>query len=115
MVKQIIEAGRWVKSAGLSWANSGNISAVQDGAMLITASGTRLDCLTEHDIVPCAGAYDKKPSKEYPMHAAVYAVRPDVKAVLHASPYYTIGMAFFGITPTRWRGNLQKGATTRNV
>ena len=30
----------------------------------------------------------KKPSKEVPMHAAIYEERPDIGAVLHASPFY---------------------------
>ncbi|SFI74140.1 Ribulose-5-phosphate 4-epimerase/Fuculose-1-phosphate aldolase [Paenibacillus sp. UNC496MF] len=92
-------AGKYMMDNGLAWGNAGNISArLDDGGFLITATGTFLGELGEDDFADCSlasGGADavpgtgKKPSKEVPMHAAVYEERPDIGAVLHASPFYS--------------------------
>lgn len=89
-------AGRYMLDNGLAWGNAGNISARLGGdRLLVTASGTHLGELAEDDLVVCPVveqqpvAYPRKPSKEMPMHRAVYAQRPEVNAVLHASPFYS--------------------------
>lgn len=61
---------------------------------LISASGTYLGELSEQDFAECnvSGetiSADNKPSKEVPMHVAVYRERPEINAVLHASPFYS--------------------------
>ncbi|MDR6882593.1 class II aldolase/adducin family protein [Bacillus sp. 3255] len=99
--RQLQEAGRYMLNNGLAWGNAGNISArTTDDHYLITASGTDLGELSEHDFVECslsqgtlAAASGKKPSKEVPMHQAIYELRPDVGAVLHASPFYSTMLA----------------------
>jgi len=78
----------------LAWGNAGNISArLSPDRYLITASGTRLGELKEDDFVECSfdgsQSGDRKPSKETPMHRAIYEQRPEMGAVLHASPFYT--------------------------
>jgi L-fuculose-phosphate aldolase len=95
--RQLQAAGRFMLENGLAWGNAGNLSARTAGdRFLITASGTRLGQLGEEDFVECSlsvvaappgGA--RKPSKEVPMHSAVYALRPEIGAVLHASPFYS--------------------------
>ncbi|MFC4811152.1 class II aldolase/adducin family protein [Paenibacillus sp. GCM10023250] len=92
-------AGKYMMDNGLAWGNAGNISArLGDGSFLITATGTFLGELGQDDFAVCSltsGGADaipgtgKKPSKEVPMHAAVYEERPDIGAVLHASPFYS--------------------------
>ncbi|WP_235886128.1 class II aldolase/adducin family protein [Paenibacillus cymbidii] len=88
-------AGRYMMEHGLAWGNAGNISVRTGGdRYLITASGTFLGELGDDDFVECtfAGAMSpegRKASKEKPMHRAVYETRPDVGAVLHASPFYS--------------------------
>ncbi len=87
-------AGRTMVREGLTWGNAGNLSArAGAGAFLITASGTRLGELEATDFVRCSlgGGRDssRKPSKEVPMHRAVYETRPDVRAVLHGAPFYS--------------------------
>lgn len=94
--RQLREAGQYMLANGLAWGNAGNISArLEADTLLVTASGTHLGDLAEDDLVACpldpalplpAG---RKPSKEMPMHRAVYATRPEVQAVLHASPFYS--------------------------
>jgi 3-dehydro-4-phosphotetronate decarboxylase len=88
--------GRTMITQHLTWGNAGNISARTDeNTCLITVSGTRLGELALDDLVevPLSASvkvdYVRKPSKELPMHRAVYEVRPDVKAVLHAAPLYS--------------------------
>ncbi|NUK30264.1 class II aldolase/adducin family protein [Parageobacillus sp. VR-IP] len=98
-VKQLIEAGRYMVQHRLVWGNAGNISAhTGKDRCLITATGTNLGELNEKDFVECAFAedlnmYKKRPSKELPMHRAIYEERPEINAVLHAAPFYTMIVA----------------------
>lgn len=93
--QQLQAIGRELIAQKLTWGNAGNISMrVEQNNCLITASGTRLGDLLPDDLVLCslddpAAKYPRKPSKELPMHRAVYEVRPDVGAVLHAAPLYS--------------------------
>jgi L-fuculose-phosphate aldolase len=95
---QLQHAGRYLLDHDLTWGNSGNLSArtvKNPNHYLITASGTQLGNLGEDDFVECPITfteppfYPRKPSKEMPMHAAVYESRPEINAVLHASPFYS--------------------------
>ena len=87
-------AGRYMLDNDLAWGNAGNISArLGPDSYIITASGTRLGELDDGDFVECS--FDdqlpggRKPSKETPMHRAIYQQRPEIGAVLHASPFYS--------------------------
>ncbi len=87
-------AGCYMVENDLAWGNAGNISArIGADRYLITASGTRLGELKDGDFVDCSldGSFsgDRKPSKETPMHRAIYEQRPEIGAVLHASPFYS--------------------------
>ena len=87
-------AGRYMLENDLAWGNAGNISARLDfDHYVITASGTRLGELKDDDFVECSFdgvlSKDRKPSKETPMHRAVYEQRPEIGAILHASPFYS--------------------------
>ena len=91
-------AGRYMLDNNLAWGNAGNISArLGPDRYLITASGTRLGELQDDDFVECSFAAplskDRKPSKETPMHRAIYEQRPEIGAVLHASPFYSTVVA----------------------
>ena len=86
--------GRQMVDLGLAWGNAGNISARTDAdRFLITATGTRLGELADDDFAECSlqGVVtgERKPSKEVPMHRAVYEVRPEINVILHASPFYS--------------------------
>ncbi|MDX1993267.1 MAG: class II aldolase/adducin family protein [bacterium] len=94
--QELQDVGRRMVELGLAWGNAGNISARTDDAhFLITASGTRLEALADDDLVECpldssvAVNYVRKPSKELPMHRAVYETRPDINVILHSSPFYS--------------------------
>ena len=86
-------AGQYMLANELAWGNAGNISVrLGPDRYLITASGTRLGELNDEDFVECSFdgplSGEHKPSKETPMHRAVYEQRPEIGAVLHASPFY---------------------------
>lgn len=87
-------AGRYLLENNLTWGNAGNLSArLGPDRYLITASGTHLGELQDDDFVECSfeGSQtgSRKPSKETPMHRAIYEQRPEIGAVLHASPFYS--------------------------
>lgn len=92
---QLQNVGRYMMDNELAWGNAGNISAKTSAdRFLISASGTYLGELSEQDFAECnvSGetiSADNKPSKEVPMHVAVYRERPEINAVLHASPFYS--------------------------
>ncbi len=92
--KALIEAGCWIAEKKMTWGSAGNISVRLDEThFLVTASGTRFDSLAEDSFA----LYDmttgtwmgSKPSKELPVHLAVYRQSPWAGAVLHASPFHT--------------------------
>ena len=92
--QEIIETGKWIMAKNLTWGTSGNISAGDGEQVYITASGTVMGNLREEDIIVCdlEGNIlegDKKPSKETQMHLEVYRKCPEVRAVVHTSPFYS--------------------------
>ncbi len=91
--QEIIETGRWIMEKNLTWGTSGNISVRAGDRIYVTASGTVIGDLREEDIsvVDLEGKVleGRKPSKETGMHLEVYRKRPEVAAVLHASPFWT--------------------------
>lgn len=93
MKSEIIETGKWIMEKNLTWGTSGNISTRDNDCVYITASGTVIGDLKEEDItvVTLDGTVinGRKPSKELTMHLEVYKKCPSVKAVLHASPFYS--------------------------
>ncbi len=87
-------AGRWIAEHHMTWGSAGNISVrLDERRVVITGSGTRFDSLTADSF----SLYDletdtwtgRKPSKELPVHLAIYRRSPWAGAVLHASPFHT--------------------------
>jgi 3-dehydro-4-phosphotetronate decarboxylase len=96
LISDLQAAGKYLYANALTWGNAGNLSARLDSTtILVSASGTNLGDLSTDDFVevPIAASageiYPRKPTKELPMHRAVYAIRPEVHAVVHASPFFT--------------------------
>lgn len=87
--------GRYMIDNQLVWGSSGNISArIGQDSFLISASGSWLGDLAPEDLVECSISGNqpmvgKKPSKEFPLHREIYAVRPEINAVIHSSPFYS--------------------------
>jgi L-fuculose-phosphate aldolase len=96
LTAELQAAGRYLAENGLTWGSAGNLSArLSPNSLLMTASGTNLGKLAPDDfvevpVIPTGSeSYARRPSKELAMHRAVYAVRPEVTAVVHASPFHT--------------------------
>lgn len=101
--RELQAAGRYLLENGLAWGNAGNLSLrTAPDRCVITAGGTRLGELGDDDFVECGlpagepAPGTRRPSKELPMHRAVYLARPQINAVLHASPFYSTLVACSG-------------------
>ncbi len=91
---ELVEAGRWLDSRGLSPARSGNISVRVADVVLVSPTGTALGKLDEQllsvvsldgDLIDGPG-----PSKELPLHLAWYRRDTSHRAVVHLhSPFAT--------------------------
>lgn len=97
-VEAIIWAGREAADARLVSASGGNISARLGGSRycVISCSGSWLARLSVEDFVVLdvenQAVIDgsTKPSSEYKVHTMTYAARPDVRAVVHLHPQWTV-------------------------
>ena len=89
----IITACRKIADKGLVAGASGNVSEKTGNSFCITASGTRLDSVTDESaLLTCGIASDDVPtgaSMETRMHRAIYRQCPDAGAVIHANPPYS--------------------------
>jgi 3-dehydro-4-phosphotetronate decarboxylase len=90
--REMQDGGRYLLAHGLTWGPSGNMSVrLGGGAFLVTARGTDPGNLCLDDFVACppggapptevgSGATgsgrERRPSKEAPMHQAIYELRP---------------------------------------
>jgi len=99
----IADAGRRLWQQGLTTAADGNISLRLEGdTVLATPSGVSKGFLRPDDML--LTDMDGKvlegrgqPSSELKMHLAIYKVRPDVRAIVHAHPPTATGFAAAGI------------------
>jgi L-fuculose-phosphate aldolase len=103
---EIIALTQALDAAGLVPNKSGNVSARAEGGFLITPAGVPYRDLSPAQIVEVTGAGETtgagvRPSSEWRMHAAIYARRPDVEAIVHThSPCATaLACAGRGIPP----------------
>lgn len=92
---------------------SGNASLIMaDGNILLTAAGCAKGRLTAGDlcVMDKSGQLlcGKKPSSESGMHLAIYAARPDCRAILHTHPPKLLALELrleqrFGMEGARWQ------------
>lgn len=93
--RALVEAALEVHASGLSPGTSGNLSVRVPGGLLITPSGVPYETLGPPDTVLLDTHGEQtgdrlRPSTESPLHAAIYADRPDAAAIVHLhSPYAT--------------------------
>jgi ribulose-5-phosphate 4-epimerase/fuculose-1-phosphate aldolase len=84
---QLVERGKSLYDRGYAHGSSGNLSAKVDGGILITPTGSSLGRLDPVKIskVDEAGKHvsGDPPSKESFLHLAMYAERPDARAIVH--------------------------------
>jgi ribulose-5-phosphate 4-epimerase/fuculose-1-phosphate aldolase len=90
---RLVDAARHLAGRGLSPGGSGNLSVRWGERLLITPTGSSLSRVEPGQLVSVRAtgeAIDGSPSKELPLHRAMYAGRPDAAAVVHLhSPFAT--------------------------
>ena len=89
--KEMARAMGHIYRHGMTTTSGGNMSVTDSlGNTWITPSGTDKGSLKPDEIVCVAPdgtwAGPLRPSMEYPLHRGVYAVRPDLRALIHAHP-----------------------------
>ena len=100
----------------MTTTSGGNLSILdENGDIWITPTGVDKGTLTPNDIMcmRCDGRTEglHRPSSEYPFHKAIYAVRRDIRAVVHAHPMALVAFSIAHKVPdTRlfhqaWRSN----------
>lgn len=101
---QIVDIMHRIYGYGMTTTSGGNLSIMDDeGNIWISPGGVDKGSLTRDDIVrikPDGTLEGKhKPSSEYPFHKAIYEMRPDVKAILHAHPPALVSFSVAGKIP----------------
>ncbi|MCG8481619.1 MAG: class II aldolase/adducin family protein [Spirochaetales bacterium] len=87
----IVSMMRRVYRYGMTTTSGGNLSLLdEEGSMWLIPGGVDKGTLRRDDVV-CVrrdGTVEgpHKPSSEYPFHRAIYRLRPDVRAIVHAHP-----------------------------
>jgi L-fuculose-phosphate aldolase len=89
--EQLVSIMNRIYHNGMTTLSGGNLSIKDDnGDVWITPAAIDKGNLTPKDIIRVRtdGTIDglHKPSSEYPFHRAIYAQRPDLKAIVHAHP-----------------------------
>lgn len=89
--EQIVTIMHRIYNSGMTTLSGGNLSIREDnGDIWITPAGVDKGKLTAKDIMliradgTVEGAH--RPSSELPFHRAIYAQRPDLRAIVHAHP-----------------------------
>jgi L-fuculose-phosphate aldolase len=89
---------------GMTTLSGGNLS-IRDGEgdVWVTPAGVDKGTLTPRDIV-CVRADGSvvgphRPSSEYPFHRAIYAQRPDLRAIVHAHPPALVSFSMIRTVP----------------
>jgi L-fuculose-phosphate aldolase len=98
-IQQLIEIGKRIVESNLVSGTGGNISVRTEAGIAITVTGSRLNRLTEKEIVLidlATGDRVKRdaprPSCEFKVHLACYLAKPDINAIVHCHPVWTIGV-----------------------
>lgn len=98
----IVEIGKCIWGKGWVAANDGNISCrLSDDRILCTPTGVSKGMMSVEDLIVCdldgnrlEGTRAR--TTEINMHLAIYKMRPDIKAVVHAHPPASTGFAVAG-------------------
>jgi len=99
--EEVVATARALSSRGLTSGRSGNVSARSGDRFVITPSGVRYEELRAGLIVPMAmdGSWPREgavPSSEWRLHRALYAARPEIRAVVHAHSREATALACHG-------------------
>ena len=87
-----------LREHGLNDSHSGNASVRINDSVWITPAGACGDDFSSSDLVECRLDSDipDNASADTLIHLETYRARPNVNAILHAHPPYTIGMTMDG-------------------
>jgi len=90
-VEQILTIISRIYRSGMTTTSGGNVSIRdENGDIWITPSGIDKGSLCAADIVCIKSSGEKigrhKPSSEFPFHKAIYQMRPELTAIIHAHP-----------------------------
>lgn len=103
VLDQLCDAGSRLVERGLVQASGGNLSARVPGTdrFVVTGTGTWLDRLTAADFAELTLAGEHvggadRPSVEWRLHQATYAVRDDVTAIVHLHPQHVLLVDLLG-------------------
>lgn len=99
--REIVEIGRRLWERRYVASNDGNISARVGESILVTPTGVSKGFMDPSDLIVVSRDGKKlsgsaAPTSELPMHLAVYELRDDVGAVVHAHPPKSTGFAVAG-------------------
>ena len=101
LAEQLVDTCRAMRRLGLTAATSGNASVRDGDRLLISPTSLDYDEMTPGDVVTIAldgrvleGI--REPSSEWRVHCAIYARRPDVRAVVHAHSPHAVAWSFVG-------------------
>jgi len=83
---------------GLATGSSGNVSVRFQGRMMITASGIPYGSIRPEQVIEIDSdgarlSGEGEPSSEWRMHAAIYAQRGDIEAIVHTHSLYATAAA----------------------
>ncbi len=86
--QEIVETAQAMDRAGFAPSKSGNVSMRAGEDFIVTPSGLPYAATHPMDLVRLSlggevRSGERRPSSEWPFHAAIYAARPDVQAIVH--------------------------------
>ncbi|MEM5781406.1 MAG: class II aldolase/adducin family protein, partial [Lawsonibacter sp.] len=96
--RALVKWGKELYDQGLVKGSGGNLSIrLSDGTVLLTPTGFFLGHMTEECISRCDMEGNllggNAPTKEVPLHLAVYRTRPNIRAVCHTHSVYAVASA----------------------
>lgn len=95
--RELVAVARHLSSRGLSPGSSGNLSVRVGAVILLTPTGSSLARVREEDVSSISldgrSLRGPRPTKEWPLHVAVYAASADVRAVVHLHAPATTAVA----------------------
>jgi len=91
---QAIWVAKSLFDRGKTSGSTANLSFRHQDGIYITGSGTCFGFLTPDSfaLIDETGAHagDIAPSKEYPLHTALYKQRPNIQAIIHTHSFYSV-------------------------
>ncbi|WP_075618861.1 class II aldolase/adducin family protein [Paenisporosarcina indica] len=92
--EEIVKLGKELTDKGLVNGTGGNLSVRMENVVISTPSGWSLGELKSASLsitnLEGITLYGPKPTKELPMHLAIYHARPDINAVVHTHSIYAV-------------------------